>query len=37
MQPGAESRAAIRRAGELGLALIHSGPCVLVAQGFRDT
>jgi predicted CoA-binding protein len=36
MQPGAESAVAIRRAEELGLTLIHSGPCVLVAQGFRD-
>lgn len=36
MQPGAESEAAIARAGELGLNLIHSGPCVLVKQGFRD-
>jgi predicted CoA-binding protein len=36
MQPGAESAAAIRRAEELGLITIHSGPCVLVAQGFRD-
>jgi predicted CoA-binding protein len=31
MQPGAESDRAIKRAGELGLELIHSGPCVLVA------
>ena len=36
MQPGAESAESIRRAGELGLNLIHSGPCVLVKQGFRD-
>lgn len=36
MQPGAESDEAIRRADELGLELIHSGPCVLVMQGFRD-
>ena len=36
MQPGAESPAAIRKAEELGLTLIHSGPCVLVVQGFRD-
>jgi predicted CoA-binding protein len=36
MQPGAESEAAIARAGELGLNLIHSGPCVLVMQGFKD-
>ena len=37
MQPGAESPAAIRRAAELGLQLIHSGPCALVAQGFRES
>lgn len=36
MQPGAESAAAIERAEALGLTLIHSGPCALVAQGFRD-
>jgi predicted CoA-binding protein len=36
MQPGAESEAAIARANELGIELIHSGPCVLVAQGFRE-
>jgi len=36
MQPGAESAKAIRRADELGLTLIHSGPCVLVVQGFRE-
>lgn len=36
MQPGAESEAAVRRAEALGLSVIHSGPCVLVAQGFRD-
>lgn len=36
MQPGAESPAAIRKAEALGLTLIHSGPCALVEQGFRD-
>ena len=36
MQPGAESEAAIARARALGLDLIHSGPCVLVEQGFSD-
>jgi len=36
MQPGAESPQAIERAAELGLTLIHSGPCALVAQGFRE-
>jgi predicted CoA-binding protein len=33
MQPGAESDAAIRRAGELGLSVIAGGPCVLVELG----
>jgi predicted CoA-binding protein len=33
MQPGAESAAAIRRAEELGLAVIAGGPCVLVELG----
>jgi len=36
MQPGSESPTAIQRAAELGLTLIHSGPCVLVAQGFTE-
>ena len=36
MQPGAERAAAIERAEALGLELIHSGPCALVIQGFRD-
>ena len=36
MQPGAESEEAIARAEALGLNLIHSGPCVLVLQGFKD-
>ncbi len=36
MQPGAQSEAAIARAQSLGLELIHSGPCVLVAQGFSE-
>ncbi len=35
MQPGAESVAAVRRAEELGLAVISGGPCVLVSLGFR--
>jgi predicted CoA-binding protein len=37
MQPGAESAAAIQKAIELGLKLIHSGPCALVEQGFRES
>lgn len=36
MQPGAESDAAVRRARELGIDVIHGGPCVLVVLGFRD-
>jgi predicted CoA-binding protein len=36
MQPGAESPKAIERAAELGLTVIHSGPCALVEQGFRE-
>ena len=36
MQPGAESPAAVARAGALGLTVIHGGPCLLVALGFRD-
>lgn len=35
MQPGAESRNALKRAEELGLSVISGGPCVLVALGFR--
>ncbi|NKB68000.1 MAG: CoA-binding protein [Candidatus Latescibacteria bacterium] len=33
MQPGAESAAALRRANELGLAVIAGGPCLLVELG----
>ena len=33
MQPGAESRAAIARAEELGIDVIAGGPCVLVELG----
>ncbi|MFT7462025.1 MAG: putative CoA-binding protein [Pseudohongiellaceae bacterium] len=36
MQPGAESAEAIARAAELGLELIHSGPCLLVVLGYED-
>lgn len=35
MQPGAESAAAVRRAGELGLSVISGGPCVLVELDAR--
>ena len=37
IQPGAESPAAIERALRAGANVIASGPCVLVALGFRDT
>jgi uncharacterized protein len=35
MQPGAESPAAVRRAQELGIAVISGGPCVLVELARR--
>ncbi len=34
MQPGAESAAAVARAHELSMNVIHGGPCVLVELGF---
>jgi predicted CoA-binding protein len=34
MQPGAESKAAIQRAEEAGLSVIHGGPCLLVELGY---
>lgn len=36
MQPGAESAEAIKRAQELGMNVIASGPCLLVALGYRE-
>jgi predicted CoA-binding protein len=36
MQPGAESRAALRRAQELSLSVIAGGPCLLVVLGYRE-
>lgn len=36
MQPGAESRAAINRAEEAGLNVIHGGACVLVVLGYHE-
>ena len=36
MQPGAESEAAIERARSGGLTVIASGPCLLVALGYRE-
>ncbi len=35
MQPGAESREALKLADELGLDVIAGGPCLLVVLGFR--
>jgi predicted CoA-binding protein len=37
MQPGAESRAAVRRAEELGMSVIAGGPCLLVVLGYRES
>ncbi len=36
MQPGAESRAALELAEELGLDVIAGGPCLLVVLGYRE-
>lgn len=36
MQPGAESRAAIKRAEEAGLNVIYGGACVLVVLGYHE-
>ncbi len=36
MQPGAQSPAAVARAEELGLSVIHGGPCLLVALRFSE-
>ncbi len=36
MQPGAESRAVLARAAELGLEPIAGGPCLLVVLGYRE-
>jgi predicted CoA-binding protein len=33
MQPGAESQRAVHRATELGMNVIHGGPCLLVVVG----
>lgn len=37
LQPGAENERVIQRAEQLGLKLIHSGPCLLVVLGFRES
>ncbi|CAM9447558.1 unnamed protein product [Choristocarpus tenellus] len=36
LQPGSENPEVIERANELGVALIHGGPCVLVQFGCSD-
>ena len=36
MQPGAESKAAVQRAAELGLQVIAGGPCILVILGYHE-
>jgi predicted CoA-binding protein len=36
MQPGAESRAAIKRAEDAGLNVIYGGACVLVVLGYHE-
>ena len=36
MQPGAESKAAVERAAELGLQVIAGGPCILVILGYHE-
>ena len=37
LQPGAESPRAIQLANDAGISLIHSGPCLLVVLGYRET
>ena len=37
LQPGAESFAAIKACQKAGVNLIHSGPCILVVLGYRET
>ena len=37
MQPGAENQTAVAEAEEAGINVIHSGPCLLVVLGFRET
>jgi predicted CoA-binding protein len=36
LQPGAESAAAVARAEEAGLNVIHGGPCILVVMGYSE-
>lgn len=37
LQPGAESATAIELCEDAGINIIHSGPCILVVLGFRDS
>ena len=37
LQPGAESFGAIEACQNAGVNLIHSGPCILVVLGYRET
>ncbi len=37
MQPGAASEVAVAEAEAAGLVVLHDGPCVLVALGYRET
>lgn len=37
MQPGAENDQAVKEAEEQGASVIHGGPCVLVALGYRES
>ena len=37
MQPGAESLQAIEIAEQAGINVIHSGPCILVVLGYRES
>jgi predicted CoA-binding protein len=37
LQPGAENPRAVQMADDAGINLIHSGPCLLVVLGYRET
>lgn len=36
MQPGAENEEAIAEASDAGATVIHGGPCILVAMGYKE-
>lgn len=36
MQPGAENAEAITEASDAGATVIHGGPCILVAMGYKE-